>query len=66
MQILFLAHHKDDLYENFFIRMVRGSGLNGLVSFNSLCNKYSENLSIVRPLINVEKKELFICCKKYL
>ena len=23
------AHHKDDLYENFFIRLFRGSGLNG-------------------------------------
>ena len=30
---LILGHHIDDSYENFFIRIVRGSGLRGLVSF---------------------------------
>ena len=28
---LVLGHHIDDLFENFFLRMVRGSGLKGLV-----------------------------------
>ena len=31
---LLLGHHLNDLFENFLIRMARGSGLNGLVSFN--------------------------------
>ena len=30
---LLIGHHIDDLYENFFIRLVRGSGLRGLSSF---------------------------------
>ena len=30
---LIIGHHLDDLFENFFIRMIRGSGLKGLVSF---------------------------------
>ena len=30
---IFVAHHLDDLYENFVIRLLRGSGLKGLVSF---------------------------------
>ena len=29
---LIVGHHLDDLFENFFIRMIRGSGLKGLVS----------------------------------
>ena len=31
---LLVGHHQDDLIENFFIRMVRGSGLKGLVSMD--------------------------------
>ena len=29
------AHHKNDLYENFIIRLFRGAGLKGLISFNA-------------------------------
>ena len=29
---ILLGHHQDDLFENFFIRLLRGSGLKGLVS----------------------------------
>ena len=31
---IILGHHQDDLVENFFIRMLRGSGLKGLISLN--------------------------------
>ena len=31
---LLVGHHQDDLIENFFIRMIRGSGLKGLVSMD--------------------------------
>ena len=50
------GHHLDDLYENFFIRILRGSGLNGLVSFGEKTNY--EGYNLIRPLINIEKKEL--------
>ena len=50
------GHHLDDLYENFFIRISRGSGLNGLVSFGE--KTQNQKINILRPLINFEKKHL--------
>ena len=59
--ILF-GHHEDDVYENFFIRLLRGSGLKGIVSLDkrTLINK----VNILRPLIQVEKKDLIYISKK--
>ena len=53
---LIIGHHLDDLFENFFIRMIRGSGLKGLVSLEKRTKISSINL--IRPLLNFEKKDL--------
>tara|TARA_B100000700_G_scaffold93679_1_gene105710 strand:+ start:7956 stop:8981 length:1026 start_codon:yes stop_codon:yes gene_type:complete len=53
---LIIGHHLDDLFENFFIRMIRGSGLKGLVSLEKKTNISSINL--IRPLLDFEKKNL--------
>ena len=53
---LIIGHHQDDLIENFFIRMIRGSGLKGLVSFEKKVKFGSINL--IRPLLSFKKKEL--------
>ena len=29
-----MGHHEDDLIENFFIRLLRGSGIKGLTSLD--------------------------------
>ncbi len=50
------AHHIDDLYENFFIRITRGSGLKGLVSFTK--KNSIQKINVLRPLINFKKKDL--------
>jgi tRNA(Ile)-lysidine synthase len=55
---LLLGHHLDDLTENFLIRIVRGSGLNGLISFSKKTKYRNTNLNILRPLLDLEKKEL--------
>ena len=54
------AHHRDDLIENFFIRLLRGSGLKGLISFRKIKSKvkFDDKIFIIRPLINIPKKEL--------
>ncbi len=53
---LIIGHHLDDLFENFFIRLIRGSGLKGLVSLEKKTKINS--ISLIRPLLNFEKKSL--------
>ena len=53
---LVLGHHQDDLFENFFIRMTRGSGLKGLVSLEKKVS--IEKINLIRPLLNFYKKDL--------
>ena len=53
---ILVGHHLDDLFENFFIRMIRGSGLKGLVS---LGKKYTNNkINYLRPLLDFKKRDL--------
>ena len=60
IKYLITAHHLDDQIENFFIRLLRGSGLKGLSSMSEIVN-YNKNLKIVRPLLKLEKKTIKIC-----
>tara|TARA_Y100000590_G_C15604248_1_gene971319 strand:- start:293 stop:1363 length:1071 start_codon:yes stop_codon:yes gene_type:complete len=54
---LITAHHKDDQIENFFIRLLRGSGLSGLSSMSEN-TKYNNKLRIIRPLLYLNKSDL--------
>ena len=58
---LVLGHHTDDLIENFFLRMVRGSGLKGLVSLGA--NAQIKKINLIRPLIEFDKKDLIFLSK---
>ena len=58
IKYLLLGHHSNDLFENFLIRVVRGSGLNGLVSFSKSVKYKDDDLNILRPLLNLEKNDL--------
>ena len=53
---ILLGHHVDDLFENFFIRILRGSGLNGLVSLDQ--KTQNNDVNLIRPLLNFDKKDL--------
>ena len=64
VNFILIAHHLDDLYENFIIRLLRGSGLKGLVSFSQIVTNYNDKLKILRPLINLKKNELDYVTKK--
>ena len=56
------AHHLDDQIENFYIRLSRGSGLQGLSSMK-IAEKNKEKITIVRPFLSSSKNRLL---KKYL
>ena len=62
IKTILTGHHIDDLYENFFLRFSRGSGLNGLVSFGGKSQR--DNVDIIRPLIDFEKKYLIYVSTK--
>ena len=66
INFILTAHHKNDLYENFFIRLLRGSGLKGLSSFSKIKNNIKKNsdVHILRPLLNVTKNELLYITNK--
>ena len=51
------AHNLEDQVETFFIRLSRGSGLQGLSSMKQV-NKISSNISVVRPLLDFKKIQL--------
>jgi len=64
IRYLITAHHEDDQVENFFIRLTRGSGLTGLSSMSEYVS-YNENLKIVRPFLNLKKKDLQYVTENY-
>jgi tRNA(Ile)-lysidine synthase len=47
-----LAHHQDDQYETFLIRLLRGAGLQGLRGMVPTSDQY------IRPLLCVRKEEM--------
>ena len=59
---ILLGHHQNDLFENFIIRMIRGSGLKGLISLDKVKKTNGKNL--LRPLINEKKDHLIFVSKK--
>lgn len=47
-----VAHNKNDNAETFFINLIRGTGLKGL------CGIPEKNKKIIRPLLNITRKEI--------
>lgn len=52
-QYIAVAHHKEDQAETIFLNILRGSGLNGI------CGMEDIQGCIIRPLLNVEKSEIY-------
>jgi len=60
---LLTAHHQDDQIETFFIRLSRGSGVEGLSSMSEK-TKIKHGISLLRPFLDSNKEELFYIAKK--
>lgn len=57
---LLLAHHADDQIETFFIRLARGSGLQGLASMDA--QSTMRGVTVLRPLLDFGKADLVATC----
>ena len=51
------AHNLEDQVETFFIRLSRGSGLQGLSSMKT-ASKIDGNINLIRPLLDLKKTQL--------
>ena len=51
-QYILVAHHKDDDIETFFINLIRGTGIKGLLGINPLIGK------VVRPLLIYSRTQI--------
>jgi tRNA(Ile)-lysidine synthase len=63
IRFLILAHHQDDLIENFYIRLIRGSGIKGLTSLQNV-SEINKDFYLLRPLLHFKKEELLNLTKK--
>ena len=63
IKYILTAHHMDDQIETFLIRLSRGSGVQGLSSMNRV-SKLSNKVKIVRPFLDIKKKDLQHISKK--
>jgi len=59
---LFLGHHFNDNMETYLLRKINGSNLDGLESINKTI--YFNNIQILRPLIEINKKSILNFNKK--
>ena len=62
-KLLMTAHHFNDQIETFLIRLARGSGVQGLSSMQMI-NKTNKKVKLIRPLLEIKKKELKFIAKK--
>ena len=63
IRYILTAHHLNDQVETFFIRLSRGSGLDGLSSMKQITN-LEDNIQVVRPLLDLKKNKLTQLSKK--
>ncbi len=60
--ILFMGHHLDDVIETFFLRALRGSGIEGLSSIPK--ERALGKGMLVRPFLDISKSEILARAKK--
>lgn len=61
-EILVTGHHSNDQCETLFLSLKRGSGISGLSGILKK-NIFENNKNIIRPLLNIQKKQLKIWAK---
>ena len=65
--VVLTGHHQDDIYETFFIRLLRGSGTEGLSSFANKEKEFNfkeKKIKVIRPLLDLIKQDLVYVANK--
>lgn len=60
---LFLAHHGDDLIETIFMKIIRGSNLEGYAGIKTY--SYLNDYKIIRPLLSLTKEDIITYNKQH-
>lgn len=63
--VLMTAHQKDDMAENFLLRMMRGSGVDGLAAMPAVTSGlyYPDKITRFRPFLGLKKIDLMTALK---
>lgn len=61
--VLLLAHHSDDQNETFFMRALRGSGVNGLACMQN--TRPLQGALLLRPLLSMSRKQLEVYAQQH-
>ena len=64
IKALFIAHHADDQYETFLMRLTAGSGLKGLCSMPDITHDKEANIYKIRPLLGYKHQDLLQYCRE--
>lgn len=62
-KLIITGHNKTDKIETFFQNIHRGCGLEGITSLN-IHNEITDKLFILRPLLDIDKENIYWLCKK--
>ena len=60
--LVLTAHHRDDQVETFFLRLLRGAGLEGLKGMSFLSCR--DGVKLARPLLQLSRAELEEYCRQ--
>ena len=60
---LLVAHHQEDQAETLMLRLMRGSGVDGLAAMMPVVQR--NNIRLLRPLLATPKSRLQATCKKF-
>nr|YP_009399863.1 tRNA Ile-lysidine synthetase [Tolypiocladia glomerulata]ARW69682.1 tRNA Ile-lysidine synthetase [Tolypiocladia glomerulata] len=62
-EVILTGHNASDKTETFFNNINRGCGIEGMTS-TTITNQINGKILIIKPLINIFKKEIYWLCKK--
>lgn len=63
VKTLMTAHHADDQAETFLMRLIRGSGVDGLAAMSGKSKRGT--VTLLRPLLEVTKADLVATCERF-